>query len=314
MRTIYQIAIVLILALVCLAGCATKAVKPETAEGESTVREGVVVKQIGIKSSARDAFIPTYVTVAENFDSEAKHPFVIMLHGHGGNHNEWGGYDAISDGLAKQGFIVVTLDYSGCGASTESFKLNTMTNMKSDTLDVISYYKNFWPVDKKNIGIFGYSMGGRLALEITADGNGKDFATMVLVAPAEDLEDLKGLFGGADKFAELQAQAEKDGYVDFTTIYSTLPLSKEWFEDLEKHSDNLVEDATAKYSKESLVIWATDDTTVHPEVSQHVADVLGSTTANTIADGHSYSFYSTNADNARTVNGGTIDWFVSHLK
>lgn len=98
-------------------------------------------------------------------------------------------------------------------------------------------------------------MGGRLILELLAEKKVR-FAAIDLVAPAEDL---KGLFGGHDSYDKLKATADKEGYVDFTSIYSTLPLSKEWFADLEKHSDDLVELAAKNYRNSSLVIWALDD-------------------------------------------------------
>jgi pimeloyl-ACP methyl ester carboxylesterase len=283
------------------------------AMGKVTEKDTVKVQEVGVPSSVRDAKIPAYITMPKDYDAKNSYPFVIMLHGHGGNHNEWGGYDAISDGLAEKGFIVATLDYSGCGASTESFKLNTMTNMKQDSLDVMEYVKSAYHVDKKRIGGFGYSMGGRLILELIAEKKA-NFACIDLVAPAEDLEDLKGLFGGHDSYDKLKATANKEGYVDFTSIYSTLPLSKEWFADLEKYSDNLVELAAKNYKKPSQVIWAVDDTTVHPAVSEHVAKVLGSKVLNTQCDGHSYSFYAKTPETVKTVNGGSIDWFVANLK
>ena len=72
----------------------------------------------------------------DEFGCENKQ-IVVMIHGHGGNHNESDGFDKISNGLAEQGFVVATLDLPGCGKSKESFQLNTMTNMKADVLDVI---------------------------------------------------------------------------------------------------------------------------------------------------------------------------------
>ena len=85
---------------------------------------------VSVPSSSRSGVsIPAYLTLPADYDDSLSYPFVIMLHGHGGNHNEFGGYDPISDGLAENGYVVATLDFSGCGASTESFKLNTMTNM-----------------------------------------------------------------------------------------------------------------------------------------------------------------------------------------
>lgn len=237
-----------------------------------------------------------------------------MIHGHGGNHNESEGFDKISNGLAEQGFVVATLDLPGCGKSKESFQLNTMTNMKADVLDVIDYVCKNYAVDKTRIGAFGYSMGGRITLELLAEGK-YSFSTIELVAPAEDLTDLKNLFGGAEKWDTMKAEANEKGYAEFTTVYGQhQQLSKEWFADLEKYSDGLVEKAAENYTGDSLVIWATNDEAVSPSVSSAVAETLGSATLNTYADGHSYSFYGTTEYTISTVNNGSVNYFVNELK
>lgn len=237
-----------------------------------------------------------------------------MIHGHGGNHNESEGFDKISNGLAEQGFVVATLDLPGCGKSKESFQLNTMTNMKADVLDVIDYVCKNYAVDKTRIGAFGYSMGGRITLELLAEGK-YSFSTIELVAPAEDLTDLKNLFGGAENWDTMKAEANEKGYAEFTTKYGQhQQLSKEWFADLEKYSDGLVEKAAENYTGDSLVIWATNDEAVSPSVSSAVAETLGSATLNTYADGHSYSFYGTTEYTISTVNNGSVNYFVNELK
>ena len=237
-----------------------------------------------------------------------------MIHGHGGNHNESEGFDKISNGLAEQGFVVATLDLPGCGKSKESFQLNTMTNMKADVLDVIDYVCKNYAVDKTRIGAFGYSMGGRITLELLAEGK-YSFSTIELVAPAEDLTDLKNLFDGAENWDTMKAEANEKGYAEFTTKYGQhQQLSKEWFADLEKYSDGLVEKAAENYTGDSLVIWATNDDAVSPSVSSAVAETLGSATLNTYADGHSYSFYGTTEYTISTVNNGSVNYFVNELK
>ena len=118
-----------------------------------------------------------------------------------------------------------------------------MTNMKADTLDVINYMLSNYSVDKDKVGIFGYSMGGRIALELLSD-KAFDFAAVELVAPAEDITDLKGLFGGAEAWEKMKAEANEKGFTVFTTIYGQLQeLSKEWFADLEAVPDGLAEAA-----------------------------------------------------------------------
>ena len=56
----------------------------------STLREG--------------AEIPAYITTPKGYKADGSFPFVVMIHGHGGNHNESDGFDKISNGLAEQGF------------------------------------------------------------------------------------------------------------------------------------------------------------------------------------------------------------------
>ena len=261
-----------------------------------------------VPSTFRDgAKIPTYITIPGDYAGEET-GLVVMIHGHGGNHNEWGGYDPISNGIAENGKIVVTLDFPGCGASEEPFQLNTLTNMKNDVLDVINYIKANYSINE--VGGFGYSMGGRIILEMIAEDMAK-FDSLVFVAPAEDTENMKDLFGGADAWEEMDQKAHENGYVDYTTIYGQeQQLSKEWFDDLYRYMDGLAEAAAAKYDGPAIVIYATDDEAVAPEVSQAVADAFGCPVFNTYTAGHSYSFYNDDPDVVHTVNDNTIAFFT----
>ena len=268
------------------------------------------VEEVTVDSSIREeGKIPAYITFPGYYTPGEEWPVVFMIHGHGGNHNEWGGYDTISDGLAENGIIAVTLDFPGCGASTESFTLNTMTNMKQDVLDVIAYVCENYSIDQDRIGGFGYSMGGRIILELTAEEL-YEFDTIEFVAPAEDLEDLKNLFGGAENWEVLKAEANENGFVMYSTIYSTLPLSKEWFADLEKYPDGLKELAAEKYTGNSMVFWATDDAAVSPWVSEGVAETFNSAILNVYTAGHSYGFYADDPYVDRVTTEGSVGYFV----
>ena len=276
----------------------------------AALAEGSALNYLEVKvpSTLREgAEIPTFITLPAE-EAEA-YGLVVMIHGHGGNHNEWGGYDVISNGIAENGKIVVTLDFPGCGDSAEPFQLNTMTNMKQDVLDVINYMKDNYSIT--DVGGFGYSMGGRIILEMTAEDMFQ-FDSVEFVAPAEDYEDLKLLFGGPEAWDELNAKAHEDGYVDFTTVYGQeQQLSAEWFDDLAKYPDGLAEAAAEKYGdKPVIVIYATDDTAVSPAVSQGVADVFGAKVFNTYTAGHSYSFYSDDPEVCATVNDNSIAFFA----
>jgi len=295
-------------------GTATRGQFAKMAASFSMLQTAPTAASQAVHSTTRSGVnIPAYVTLPLGYDKAKTYPMVMLCHGHGGNHNEWGGFDKITSGLARNGIIAVTLDYSGCGASTESFTENTLTNMKADTLDVINYVTSNYSVDKNNIGIFGYSMGGRITLELLAQNSYK-FAAVEFVAPAEDTADLKALFGGAEKWETMKADAQKNGYTTFTTIYGQVQkLSYKWFTDLEATSTGLAEAAAKNYAGNSMVVYATNDEAVSPSVSAGVAKAFGSAVVNTYADGHSYSFYGHTPYTVSIVNECSVNFFKDEL-
>ena len=255
--------------------------------------------------------IPAFVTVPADYDSFSSTDLVIMIHGHGDDHNEFGGYDAISNGLAEKGILVVTLDLPGCGDSTESFRLNTLTNMKNDVVDVLNYMVREYNI--ANVGAFGYSMGGRIALEIIADGL-YEFDSIEFIAPAEDSEDMKNFFGGPENWEVIKAVAYENGFIAYPTIFGTYELSKEWFDDFTKYPSGLAEAAAEKFGdKPSIVIYAPDDQVIAPDVSQGVADAFGASVFHTYADGHSYGFFKDAPEVAEFVRDISIAFFCGGL-
>ena len=91
--------------------------------------------ETSVPSTTREASIPAYFLVPEG-DPQA---VVVLIHGHHGNHNEWGGYDTVANGLAANGVLVAELDFPGCGASTDDFHLMSSSYMDNEVLDVINY-------------------------------------------------------------------------------------------------------------------------------------------------------------------------------
>ena len=84
----------------------------------------------------RDSSIPATVIIPA---TDGKFPLVIMAHGHGGSKDENGGYQNIAEELGKHGIATVRIDFAGCGESTESFQLNTLSNMIDDVDLSIEY-------------------------------------------------------------------------------------------------------------------------------------------------------------------------------
>ncbi|MBF9018776.1 MULTISPECIES: S9 family peptidase [unclassified Oceanispirochaeta] len=285
--------------LTVLTGCTTTNVS-EIAEYK--------IESHSVMIPTRDSTIPATVIIPA---TDGKFPLVIMAHGHGGSKDENGGYKNIAEELGKHGIATVRIDFAGCGESTESFQLNTLSNMIDDVDLSIEFLVANYPIDKNSIGIFGYSMGGRIALAMATDGM-HDFDGMVLLAPAVDADTMVGFLGGQDAWDGFYTTALADGYTDFTTIFGAKQeLSLQWFEDLLAYNPL---DRAANYKGEALVIYGEDDFVVSPAVSKATAAALGCETLDVTGDTHSYSFYSDSPEIRSAILDGTIGTFVKAFK
>ena len=268
---------------------------------------GAVAETQVISYESRGVQVPATLVTP---DGAEEYPIVVLCHGHGGSREENVGFAAVADALAAQGVASIRMDFPGCGESSESFQMNTLTNMEADVLAAIDYAKANLSVSK--VGLFGYSMGGRIVLELLANGTPAD--AVVLLAPAADTADLKELFGGAEAFDMMEADAEENGYVTFITIYGqTQELSKEWFADLQK-IENPAEAAATAWNGAALVIWGSDDEAVSPSISESVATALNAQTQDATGEGHGYGFYSEDDTVRNLVASSAADFFAANLK
>jgi pimeloyl-ACP methyl ester carboxylesterase len=246
-------------------------------------------------------------------EGDGPFPLVVMCHGHGGSRDENIGFSSIANALALKGVASIRMDFPGCGKSGESFQNNNLTNMKADVQAALDYALKNYPIDSERVGIFGYSMGGRIALELLAAGDAP-YKAVGLLAPAASTEALKPVFGGSDNWDKLKAEAEENGFAAFTTIYGQeQELGKQFFADLEAVPDP-TEAAAAAFKGKALVIYAEDDTVVPPaDVSQKVADALGAEVIKATGDDHGYGFYSDKTDVLNIVVNGVSDFFSKSL-
>ena len=261
-----------------------------------------------ITYESRDIQVPATLTTPDGVES---YPVVILAHGHGGNRDEGSGYIAIADALAAQGIASIRMDFPGCGASTEPFTMNTMSNMKADVLSAVEYAKANLPVT--TVGLFGYSMGGRIVIELMNEGFVPDAAAVL--APALDYNIYNTL--GQEAAEEAMAVMEAEGHYAYTTRYGqNLDLSKEWLEDMNKYSyPAIVDDAAAAYKGPMLVIYSADDAVIDPAASQYVVDTFGCGVIMATGNSHSYGFYSEdNMDIRNAVVYGASTFFALNLK
>ena len=261
-----------------------------------------------ITYESRGVQVPATLTTPDGAES---YPVVVLAHGHGGHRDEGSGYIAIADALAAQGIASIRMDFPGCGKSTEPFTMNTLSNMKADVLAAVEYAKASLPVT--TVGLFGYSMGGRIAVELLDEGFAPDAVAML--APAVNYSIYHSL--GEEMAKEALAAFETEGHYAYTTRYGqNLDLSREWNEDMNKYAyPAMVDDAAAAYKGPVMVIYAADDAVVDPVASQYVADAFGGDVIMATGNSHSYGFYSDTAMDIRNaVVYGASTFFALNLK
>ena len=97
---------------------------------------------------------------------------ILFCHGLGPGHAS---YMAEIETLAKRGYKVLTLDYTGCGES-KGENLGSINNPTIDVMDLLDYLN----LDKELV-LMGHSLGGYTALKVAASR--KEIKKVVVLAP-----------------------------------------------------------------------------------------------------------------------------------
>lgn len=127
-------------------------------------------------SPADGALVPFRIFVPEGYDPEKTYPFVIGLHGAGGDENSFmDRYQGLYKKNAQdRGYIVASVNGRGPygGYRGDSGK---------DVIDVLDTIEAIYPIDKKRVYIMGHSMGGGGTV-LVGFNNAQRFAAMAPIA------------------------------------------------------------------------------------------------------------------------------------
>jgi dienelactone hydrolase len=237
--------------------------------GEQAVTTAYEFESIDSMVSSRGVEIPvTYVHPVTRQDETI--PLVVMAHGLGGTRNEAGGFTRIAESLAAHGVASIRMDFPGCGDSTESFQLNTLSNMLLDIEASRDFALTQSNVDGDRVGLLGFSMGGRLVLLTSSlDRSYKAIATWA-PAGANGAETEIKFLGGSDAYATLRTRAMEEGFVPFTTQWGRdLELSAQWFTDTEESKPL---DSIREFEGSLLVLYGDRDDVVLPRIPESVIE------------------------------------------
>jgi dienelactone hydrolase len=199
-------------------------------------------------------------------DDGQRFPLVVMAHGHGGSRKESGSFDRVANDLAARGVATIRMDFPGCGDSSESFANNNLGNMLADILASRDYAVSQPQVDAERVGLFGWSMGGRLVLMLS-DRN-DEFDAVATWAPAvtPGAGSMVEFLGGPDAYAASKAAAKSDGYAPFTTRWGQeQKLGLNFFTDMESSRPL---DQLRQFEGSLFVLYGDKDDVVLPEVAE----------------------------------------------
>jgi len=128
--------------------------------------------------------------VPPDFDETKQYPVLVVQYSGPNSQTVANRWDySWNNYLAQKGIIVIGVDPRGTGAKGEEFRKITFHKIgKYETLDLIEtakYLANLSYINKDKIGIWGWSYGGYMVLNVMTKGNGI-FSTGISVAPVSN--------------------------------------------------------------------------------------------------------------------------------
>lgn len=130
----------------------------------------------------------TYVFIPKNIDVTKKYPLMVLPHG--GVHSNFGTYYThIVRELVSQGYIVVAAEYRGStGYGKGMYEKIDYGGLEVDDVNASRDYmiENYEFVDKKRVGIMGWSHGGLITLMNIFD-HPENYQTAFAGVPVSDL-------------------------------------------------------------------------------------------------------------------------------
>ncbi len=248
-------------------------------------------------------------------DGEGPFPAVVMNHGHGGGRQEGGGFERLANALAKAGIASIRMDFAGVGDSIAPWTDQTLSSMISDSNASRDYLLKNYPVDPEHLGLFGYSMGGRIALTIAQSPDSPYKAVGLLAPSANPGKELALMLAGSEaEYERLYAEAKGDkGYAEYTTQYGQQQqLSGQWFDEM---LESRPLDGIGKYTGPMLVVHGEADTIIPPEQNEAVVAAYPSARIILVPEAdHGYGFYSDQPKVSALVEGSFSEFFGENLR
>lgn len=281
-------------------GAAENETITETTDSVEAFNEAVVSVDGG------DHQIPATVCMP---NTEGKHPAVVMLHGTGSQRNEVGdGYVHAAEILAaKYGIATIRIDFMGSGDSESDYTGYTFKSAAADAVAAANYMAGLENIDAENIGVMGWSQGGKDAM-LSAAWNPDVFKTVVTWAGSPDTSRMVT--------DERYAEAKENGYFVMNFDWrDPLHVSLQWCEDA-LNTDVLGE--FSAFTGPVLAVQGTEDTVVAPEWADKIVEASSNENSKTfLIEGmdHTFNvFAESDLKSLKTAADATGEFFAEMLK
>lgn len=246
-------------------------------------------------------------------ETEESCPLVFIAHGFKGTRNS-GGAKELSERLAGAGIAAVRIDFNGYKEESlkgERTNRYTLTDMQADAVKTMDYVIDNYNIDTERLGVYGRSMGGRVAMMLANENvGGFDFKAMTLIAPAGNSDAMIYYMGGQEKWEDMKEVALLDGYCP----KQNLELTYDWFTDFEEYDPSKTGHKFG--DKPVLLYYNTLDTVVRPVTSLECAAGYSNieTIEVTTEDGHGYEMGYKESELKEKIMTNIVEFFAENLE
>lgn len=198
---------------------------------------------------------------------EKKLPLVTLAHGFRGTMDSAGG-NYLAEALAEGGIATIRMDFSHYTeprADAKQTNQYTVRTMAADQIQGIAYMIENYNIDRDRVGLYGRSLGGRVAMNMANENaGGYDYKAMALVAPAGTPKAFVYYIGGEEVWKKKWAAAEQNGFV----LHQKVVLTPDFFKSIDEYAPS---EHGKGFNNPVLIVYNTKDYVVLPETSLQCA-------------------------------------------